>query len=709
MNAKNIYLIIFAFIIFLSAFLLFQIQPIISKFILPWFGGAASVWIVCMLFFQFILFLGYLYSHLLTLIKGRLQIILYIALLILSVSLIFSYSILPKETMKPSADRSEIYQIILILLLTIGIPYFTLSTTSPLLQYWFAKTQKDKEPYLLYSFSNMGSMLGLLSYPFLIEPLLSLRIQAKVWSAIFYLFAFISIIFLWKISEMKLAEISLPLNPKKKKTSSASKKIEEIKPMNFFKKICWFLLPMNSSMMLLAFTNKLCIDIPSLPLLWVLPLSIYLLSYIITFSGWSFSYHRAVFFSVIALGCAGIFYDLRYPCTFSFPKQLLIYSLTLYFACTASHGELYRLRPKTDKLTGYYLVISGGSAIGAILVAIIAPLLLPDYFEVNISLAVILILLVALFYNDLRDRIVHLKDYIYIASSALIAIIVSSFLFYHIYFVLKYPLEIKRNFYGVIRIFEMDREDPYIRKFHLMHGFTDHGAQFTHPSRKEEPLLYYSKESGIGLAFRGYPRSSPMQVAVVGLGIGTIALYSQKGDHFRFYEINPLVVDLAKDTRYFSCLEIAKNRGAKIDIVLGDARLSMEKEVSSGIKNKYDILVLDAFSSDAIPLHLLTKEAFSIYFTLLKKDGILAIHISNRNIDLSPVILSMAEYYLYHPFFLINYQKPEKGIYFARWILLTNNASFVKNYYTGNIPVPQEKRLKNLWTDDFSNIWKLIK
>ena len=572
--------------------------------------------------------------------------------------------------------------------------------------------------------------MALLTYPVLIEPVFRLKIQSWIWSICFFIFAVGCSVLMWfSAREEQAPAIEDPprraetssKKAKKKKHSAKSQATEsapiltkkeilsESAPSNVFQKILWFVLPMVASILLLAVTNQLCTDVSSGPFLWILPLSIYLITFILTFSGWRFVYNRYVFFIALVAGTGAILRDMQYPHNNPLIVKIVLYCAVLFCGCIAAHGELYRLRPQHEQLTSFYLSISAGGAAGGIFVVVIAPLLFVDYFELHLAIIAIMALLIIALYHETRGKSIRTSTYVTLGISSIILLIIAGLLIYQANRSISNLSEIRRNFFGIVRVYEVNPNQPLMREYRLMHGNTEHGMQFVDPSRRQNPTLYFSSQSGIGVALNEYIRPPRMHVGIIGLGIGTIAAYAQPGDVYRFYDINPDIIALAQDTRYFTYIEQARQKGATVDIVPGDARLSMEHEAKTGQINQYDILALDAFSSDAIPAHLLTKEAFDIYFRLLKQNGILAVHVTNRNVDLAPVIFAAAEYYKYHSIFIMNNYIPQEEIYLSRWILLTNNPDFVKSRYTGHVPIPSEKRLKQPWTDDFYNLWRLMK
>jgi hypothetical protein len=389
----------------------------------------------------------------------------------------------------------------------------------------------------------------------------------------------------------------------------------------------------------------------------------------------------------------------------------------LYFGCTAVHSELYRLRPVQNLLTKYYLYISAGGALGGIFVGILAPVIFRDYFELHLASVAILIAMIVYGYRDKdffpKTHKTLRKRAIVFMSAGLISIVVASLFLYQIFYKMDKSREVRRSFFGVVQVQELSPETPLIRRFRLIHGNTYHGIQFAEPSRRNFPTAYYSPQSGIGLVLTHYSEITPLRVGAIGLGIGTIAAYARQNDTYRFYEINPDIVSFAYDERYFHYLKDAERRGAKIEIIPGDGRLSMEREAAAappayntgeGKIRSYNVIVLDAFSSDSIPMHLLTAEAFKCYFSLLDETGVIAVHITNQNLDLFPVIAAIAEKYMVHAVLMMNEPDPNKLSALSYWVLLTNNTFFVDTYYKGILP-----KHTNLWTDEFSNLLSTIR
>jgi MFS family permease len=694
--------------VFLGAFLLFQVQPVISKYILPWFGGSSSVWTTSVLFFEVMLLVGYLYAYLLTKLRLRLQIIIHIVLLILILSILvvltffWESAITPPVTTKLEESVPPVVQILALLFISVGLPYFLLSTTSSLLQRWFSYVKGNQLPYTLYAISNAGSLLGILAYPFVIELIFPIKIQGAVWTGGFVVYAFLLFVcalYTWQ-------QQSLVQNTRK---ASEKQHAEIIAKPTYKVLLYWLFLPTITSLVLLATTNKMTQSVAPVPFLWLLPLGIYLLSFILSFSSIKM-YFRNLYAALTLLSAVAAIVVTVDPQ--SLIVNLVCYVAFLFSAFMLLHGELYRLKPHPSYLNLYYFLIALGGAIGGFAVVVIAPLVFNTYWEYYlgiyiVSLIAISVLLVLVFsvLNILLRR-KRLKagqktTAIVLASIALVCFIIGYNYITSDFINAKKQL---RNFYGTVSVEESTNQGEDIVT--LYNGDISHGSQFTSVDLRKKPTTYYGNKSGIGLALNNHPKRAAggnLNVGIVGLGVGTLAVYGESGDHFIFYEINPVVVDLAySDFTYLS------DSKAKIDIVLGDARLSMEQQLKTNKVEKFDILVIDAFTDDAIPVHLLTKEAFGIYRSLLKPDGILAIHISNKFLRLEPVVTAMADFYNMQ-YGIVESDEDDYDIASATWVLLSDNRKFFeKNAVENATYVLENSAEKILWTDDYSNLFQLV-
>ena len=683
---------LFVLTIFSSAFLLFLVQPMIAKIILPWYGGAAAVWSTCLLFFQVTLFLGYAYAHwLIRRWSSAFQTRIHVVALAGSLLLL---PILPKESWKPSAAADPALGVLLLLAVSVGLPYFLLSATSPLLQAWYAKT-RGEAAYRLFALSNAGSLLALLAYPLWVEPAFPVRLQALGWSVAYAVVA------------ISCAAVALGGRDQPDDIPEAS-----VSPERKIK-FLWVALPACSSALLLSVTFHLSQNIAAFPMLWILPLALYLLSFVACFAASSL-YHRGVFLRLFAVSLGMMSFALP-PDVMNLSLAILIplFLTGLLVCCMVCHGELARLKPDPAHLTSYYLMISLGGALGACLVALAAPRLLSGFYELHISLGACAIIVLLALRRDLEGapRVWRSKAAWVLAMAFTVALLASLF---------STALRdganalTVRNFYGVLRVLDYQpmkvvmlskgdpvpqEPEPLLRK--LLHGTIEHGAQYIGSSRSRQPISYYGRDTGVGLAVRALAQKGPLHVGVIGLGIGTMAGHGRSGDVYTFYEINPLVRHLAETE--FTYL---KESAARIEIVMGDGRLSLERQPPQA----FDLLAVDAFSGDAIPVHLLTREAFELYFRHLQPGGVLAVHISNNYLNLQPVVESVAAELKKTGVVVINERDGRNAVAKAQWILLSGRPDFYRESEMVRTAVPlAQRRLLRPWTDDYSNLVDRLK
>jgi len=681
------FIIILTPTIFLGAFLLFQVQPLIGKYILPWFGGSPEVWTSCMLFFQVLLLAGYAYAHFsITRLSPRTQGIVYILLL---AAALLALPITPSSAWKPQTSDYPAAQILLLIAASIGLPYFVLSATGPLLQGWLSQTNPRIYPYPFYALSNTASLLALLSYPFVIEPAISRQNQTILWSllmAAFALLAFACTVYLWR-------------HPSSRSSSARGKNPStgENPPPSWSTRGLWLALAACACLELLAITNKICQDIAAIPFLWIVPLSLYLLSFVICFHHQRW-YIRPVWLGAFILAIAAVAFSRIFEEYITAEQKILLYSALLLSCCMVCHGELFRLRPDPRRLTDYYLTIAAGGALGGFFVAVLAPLIFRSYAELYWGLLACCFIVLLIHRKSLRSsrRIwAWIALVVIIASVALVVKTQKSDDRERI--VLR-----SRNFFGVLTLLEMDRRDPACHHFVLQHGSTIHGLQFAQSDKQLIPTTYYGTDSGVGLALRHFLRPAGRRIGIIGLGVGTLAAYADKNDYLRFYEINPQVQQLAQNRFSF----LAKCP-AKKDIIIGDARLSLEKEPPQ----QFDILILDAFTGDAVPVHLLTKEAFEIYLAHLKPDGLIALHLSGVYLDLKPVVWKLARHFHLPSAWIENDEDQARGVYASNWILLAESSDFLQ---LSPIQHAARKPYDNfyhmpLWTDDHVSLLQILK
>ena len=672
-------MLLYALTIFLSAFLLFQIQPMIAKMILPWFGGSAAVWITAMLFFQTALLGGYLYAHWsIRKLTARMQATLHAALLGMSILLL---PITPSLSWKPAGNEDPIFRILCVLTVSVGLPYFLLSTTSPLIQAWYARKHKTALPYRLFALSNLASLLGLLAYPVMIERAVTLRGQSLGWSAAYVVFAALGII-------AAIANSRADADAYEGVHQAVSPE-QECRPPKMRDKILWLLLAGCASTMLLAVTNHLTQNVASIPFLWVLPLSLYLLTFILTFD-FERLYHRKVFIWLLALALGGMAYGLSHWNSRTNLRTVIpAFCVGLFFVCMFCHGELVRRKPSARHLTSFYLMLSAGGALGGVLVGLVAPKVLPGYFELPIALiACAILMLVMLDYR--RDRIA-----IAVSWAVAMAVFLASNAYWSSYRDSARLME--RNFYGGLRVNEYNRGTEDESRM-LVHGTIDHGMEFMKPERRQEHITYYSPGSGISMAIQ-YLRHSPMRIGVIGLGAGSLASFAEPGDVVRFYEINPLVETIARSEFFY----LGECRG-KTEVVLGDGRLALEREPSQN----YDLLVADAFSGDAVPVHLLTEQALEVYFRHLKPSGILALNITNTHLELAPIVEKLAAALGKYSVIVTNEPDDERKFHSARWALVSSKP-ITSPEILASAEKPATRPDLRVWTDDYNNLFQILK
>jgi len=589
----------YAATIFLSSFLLFLVQPIIAKQILPWFGGSAGVWTTCLVFFQSVLLAGYAYADWTTRLGARRQAMLHVALLVLS---LLSLPILASSGWKPQGDEQPIARILLLLLATIGLPYFLLSTTTPLLQAWYWRRFRSVVPYRLFALSNLASLLALLGFQVLFEPAFDLRTLGWGWSFMFAGFAV-----LCGVVALMSANGVAP----------TAQEVHSVSKPTTARQLLWLALAAMGSVMLLAVTNHITQNIASVPFLWVVPLAIYLVTFILAFDHprW---YVRPLFLALLLVFVPVMAW---YAPSLELHAALPIFIVGLFVSCMFCHGELAALKPDPAHLTRFYLMISLGGALGAVLVAIVAPLVLTGYFEIGIALVLLALLLAA------RLRRAALLGGMAVAVATVVLVARAA----HDY--TEGVRVMERDFYGVVRTADHATPIPYRSMYH---GAIMHGGQLLGDSFRNTPADYFSPGSGYGRVFQSLREinpKKPLRVGVIGLGAGVIASWMKPGDALVFYEISPRVVDIAK--REFTYLN---DSSGKIELVLGDGRLSLEREPPRG----YDVMGIDAFSGDSIPMHLVTREAMALYLKHLKPDGVIVFQATNRFIDLLPVVKRLA-------------------------------------------------------------------
>jgi len=764
----------YAFTIFVGAFLLFQVEPMLAKYILPWFGGTPAVWTTCLLFFQVLLLAGYAYAHLIgTKLPPRRQMIAHLALIALCIltmgllAIVWKSALLPGSSWKPAHADFPVPRILLVLSVSIGLPYFVLSATAPLLQSWFVRTYEGTSPYRLYALSNLGSLLALLSYPFVVEPSLSLKAQANMWSGLYLFFAAGMVLCAMPLRDAR--PLAAPVE--------ADGAIENPSRSTY---VLWIALAACASLLLYGATNQMTQDIAPIPFLWVLPLALYLLSFVICFDGERW-YRRGVFHPLFAIAvfctflvavyidriAASVGHRILSTVTVNVLLQVGNASLLLFAGCMVCHGELVRLKPGARNLTAFYLMVSAGGALGGIFAVAIAPLIFRGFWEYRLSVWSCAVLMTIVLTRD-RTSWIYLRKPIFallifapaLALPLLLGIVEHTRIYAALAFVagalavtfalwrntprllarpgrlaqlslltsisvlgviyietvsiaLHDTLLMTRNFYGVFRVEADEARDHSWHAYRLVNGRITHGEQFlsqTDPRLRYYPTTYYNPNSGIGLVLMNHPRradGASLRIGVVGLGTGTIAAWGRPGDNIRFYEINPAIIKIVTDPNgYFSFL---RDSSAKVVVVPGDARLSMEREVQSGNPQQFDVLAIDAFNGDAIPTHLLTREAMQIYLSELSPDGVIAIHVSNRFLDLTPVVAEHGRAFnLRYGWVHVSSDNPFDWP--SDWVLLSRNDRVLSQpEIAAHLDSLDAARRVRPWTDDYSNLFQLLR
>lgn len=680
--------------VFIGSFLLFQVQPLIGKYLLPWFGGVPAVWTVCLLFFQMVLLGGYGYAHLLQRLPSARQGLVHMAMLLLALlvggvlCIKWGSPILPDEALRPTRGSVPAARILLLLSISIGLAYFLLSTGTSLMQAWYHRTRSNASPWFFYVLSNVAALLALLSYPFVFEPLLSIRLQAWLWAGGFVVYAGLCMRCAWLIRGAPAvadtaASVDAPPAPKMRDY------------------LLWTTLAACGVLVLMSVTNQMTQDVPPVPFLWVLALALYLLTYII---GFTERWKRLgdLSFVMLLLGGAVAWALLQFYGEFSLALQVGGYSFVLFAFCLYCHHALYRSRPHPTYLTGFYLCLSLGGVLGGLFVALAAPRLFNGYWEYPLALALVTLLAVGLLYRSKASCFYRLRHAAWVLV-VLLSVGVGASAFKDA----REAVHQSRNFFGVTRVVQFESGGQVASI--LFHGQTQHGAQYNDDPLRYHPTAYYTVESGIGQLLSRHPHTyrsnpKPLRVGVVGLGIGTLAAYGREGDQYRMYEINPQVIDLALNSPYFSYL---KDTDASLEIVEGDARIQLEQELKTSGSQEFDILVLDAFSSDSVPVHLLTREAFALYLQHLAGGGVIAVHVSNKYLNLVPLIRTLEEEFRLQEVMVRRTDPSQIGLR-STWLILMEQRN-------GMLPIRWADRYSSapykpvrIWTDEYSTLLSLF-
>ena len=703
MSAVNV---LFAIAIFLASFLLFLVEPLAAKRLLPLLGGSAAVWTTCLVYFQTTLLFGYLCAHLLaTRLRQRTQVFLYTGLLVACLGQA-SLSFHPDLQASTTDPVISVFKLLTAL---IGLPFLALAATNPLLQAWYARGLTVNKasaasgnlavaaaPYRLFALSNFGSLLALITYPWLVEPRLSLRAQSLAWLAGFVVFALACA----AIASLKLQRGDAP----------SSSRLVNGQPgvhASAAHRVLWLALAACGAVLLCAMTNHVTQNIAAIPLLWIVPLTMYLLSFVVAFSRgeWlpgffrqrlpvlNVSLARLCLLGLTAVSLISVAYVLSVQKDVSLKRAIPFYCATLFISCLFCHAELHRLRPQAAQATSFYLMIAAGGALGSIFVGIVAPMIFAGSYELGCGLVFTAILMLAVTWS----KGIGWRTLWTAVTGAIVALLIGQ-----VHNDRKNAIAQVRNFYGALRVTQA-LQPPFTGFTRtLVHGTIIHGTQIFTDQLRTTPTSYYAHDSGVGLALDLCCGARPRRVGVIGLGAGTLAAYGRKGDVFRFYDINPLVEPIARNA--FSYL---RESAATIEVVPGDARLSMAAEEPQ----HYDVIVVDAFSGDAVPVHLLTSQAIEVYRRHLVPGGIMAFHVSNHFLDLAPVVKQEADHAGLHALFIsVREDDDDTGEFGSDWVVVTANEAFLsqKDVSESESTIAPKRGLR-LWTDDYNSVLPLLK
>ncbi len=724
--------------IFVSAFLLFLVQPMVGRQILPWFGGSAAVWTLCLVFFQLLLLAGYFYAERLARRPLRTQAAVHALLLLAACA---TLPVIPGAAWRPDGQGDPSLGVLAVLAATVGLPYLAVCTTGPLVQSWVARLHahdaaRRARVYRLFALSNLAALAALVAYPFAIEPVFALRTQALAWSAGSVLFALLALGSLWAVARWQRCAGEAP---------AAEPAARPAAPPGWRDQLLWLLLSALGTVALLAVSAFITQDIASVPLLWILPLALYLLSFVLCFDSERW-YRRAVFWPAVLLLVPVMgWYPTTAQRALPIAAAVGLYALGLFAVCMFAHGELARAKPAPERLTRFYLMVALGGAIGGLFAGVAAPHLFDGYWELPLCLALPGLLMlwltrgqqrgpwpwfafgvVAGFAAWLRLASVAVSSGVYYAMVAALALVAVAYTARRArswsagaglmgafaaaavaWFTLSNLRETDgrtalraRNFYGALRVEQFGATDSLTASRRLMHGVISHGEQRLGAVARRLPSTYYGPGSGAGLAIaaRG---TQPQRVAVIGLGVGTLAAYGRPGDTYRFYEINPLVMAVARS--HFSYLA---DSPAAIEIAQGDARLLLQRELEARGPQGFDVIVVDAFSGDSIPMHLMTREALALYARHLAPGGVVAFHISNRHLALAPVVRRLADTAglqarrVHH---VPDADSPALE-HTSEYVLLSRDAGFIESAAMREHGEPIEASAAAPWSDDHANL-----
>jgi len=667
--------IVFAMTVFLAAALLFFVQPMFARMLLPVLGGAPSVWNASMMFYQGALLAGYALAHGAA---GRLSRRRQVLLLVgLGAAALLTLPVGVPRGWLPPTHSSPVPWLLGVMTVSVGLPFLVVATVSPMLQRWFA-ARSAQDPYWLYAASNGGSLIALVTYPSLFEPRWGLAHQSRGWSAGFALLvALLAVCGYWGKEETLAAKPAM---------ASA--------PIGLRRRWRWLLLAFAPCSLMLSVTTYLTSSVAPMPLLWVVPLSAYLLTFVLVFARRRWVPHKLMLWImpvallVMPWTMTGLLLGLPME---PMDVHVVLHVAILFVVAMVCHGELANDRPPATQLTEFYLWLAAGGALGGVFNALVAPLLFSTVWEYPLTLLLACLLIRCRSWRG------------YLAGPVLLAVATVGLLlfFHHRYGTGRMrTLYRARSFFGIHEVFT----DPSEQYHFLKHGCTVHGVQSTDPARRREPLSYFSRSGPLGELISILPRNLKQQVAVVGLGAGTVACYGERGEHWTFFEIDPLVERIARDRRFFTFLADCP---AEVQVILGDARLSLEREP----EGRFGLMILDPYNSDTPPLHLLTREALALYLRKLAPDGVMAFHISAAHLELKPVLANLAQDAGLFGLHLIDFSTPQRrarGEAPSRWVIMTRQPRTVERLArSGSWRPLHPQPAVGVWTDDYVSLFRV--
>lgn len=683
--------------IFLGACLVFIVQPMLGRFILPWFGGSPAVWTACMLFFQVLLLGGYAYAYGLARFAGlQRQAMIHLGVLLLSLV------VLPITPEAPTDagithEGPQVAHILVLLLISVGLPYFTLSTTSPLLQSWAAalmaarasapsSASNSRSPYRLYALANAGSLLALLGYPAVVEPTLGAVAQTQVWSVaycVFVLFAGGTTVQVIRGSRQTAASFSLNA-------------VERGPRAPLGDRVLWVALTAVASALLLATTHAISQDIGVSSSLWVWPLALYLATFILCFGDERWA-DRRIWGPILAVSLAALAYVIDQGHQIDVMVQIVVHCVALFAACMVCHGEVVRLKPGPGRLTGFYMATAVGGALGGVFVGLIAPQVFTIYLEQPLCLVAVVLLYAWILWRDEGSTLHGGRPRALWGALGVGALALAVSLGWTMSRRYRGAEAMTRSFFGTLQVKHYGASEPDEHIINLLDGRISHGYQFVDPEKRRAPTAYFIPESGIGRALTYGPEGAPRRIGILGLGVGTLAAYGRPGDQITFYEINPDVVRVADEHFHY-----ISDSAAKVDVRLGDGRLLLEHEPPQ----RFDVLALDAFSGDAIPTHLMTREAFQLYARHLSPTGVLAVNVSNNHVDITRLVATMGHEMGWQALGVSATDRASVlGAFTSDWMLLTKDErllTWAKERGRAR-RVPPHPGMP-LWTDDYAPV-----